>query len=201
MAAGRLAIRDALERPQDWARLSSADQLFAWYRESWQRITAGMRLDEQDRLVDFACLMAAVQSPVSEQHILAMLDWRGSHLDWAKSHLAWLMTRTVEQTNGLQRAYLQLRHQSINDFLISVEHEGPAQHDLPAMHARLGDYSLDLARRKGWRQVDPYGRFFTVRHLLEARAAESTAAAVACLTDLEYLQATLGDQPPEGGGG
>ena len=54
---------------------------------------------------------------------------------------------------------------------------------------------LARARERGWADVEPYGRFFTVRHLWLAGGEEHLLQAAQCLTDLEYLQGTLGDEP------
>jgi hypothetical protein len=45
--------------------------------------------------------------------------------------------------------------------------------------------------------IEPYGRRFTVRHLLQAGSKEHLEEAVHCLTDLSYLQGTLGENQHE----
>ena len=191
--AGKMSVHEALARPAGWEGLPPAERLFAWYRESWDRITRGLERNDVELLVEFTCLMAAVQAPVAESQALAILGWPGSRLDWARQQIAWLLLRRVEAVNGYKDGSLQLRHQSINDFLVSPQHEGPARHDLARMHAHIGRHYLDEAHRKGWTRVAPYGRFCAVRHLVLSGEPRAVSEALARLESIEYVQATLGE--------
>src|SRR5262249_25335233 len=92
-----------------------------------------------------------------------------------------------------QEAYLRLKHQSVLDFLTSVEHQGPCRDSVEAMHATIGKHYLDSVKDpRDWAKLDPYGRWYVVRHLILAQDADLLARAADCLTDLDYLQATLG---------
>ncbi|MBS0265435.1 MAG: ATP-binding protein, partial [Planctomycetes bacterium] len=194
MAAGEMTVREAIERPADWSKLRSADRLIAWYRESWERITQKLSSDDEyERLVQFACLLAAARGPLSEKEGIELLGWTGARFDAARKHLAWLIARSVETESGFPDAYLRLRHQSVNDWMVSVEFEGPARHDLPRMQEQIGKHYCELAAKQTWSRVAPYGRRFAVRHLLLAKTPETLVKAAECLTDPRYLAATLGE--------
>jgi hypothetical protein len=60
------------------------------------------------------------------------------------------------------------------------------------MHKSIGNYYSAQAHNGDWHQVEPYGRFFAVRHLLLADEKETVQAAIARLTDFSYLEAALG---------
>jgi hypothetical protein len=169
--------------------------MFSWYRESWQRITRELALDKRQPLEQFLRLMAAAQAPLAERQVLEILRWQRQSvlLDMVLEQVAWFLDRKVERIDGHEEAYLQLRHQSVHDFLVSLPYHGPARNHLDEMHARIGEHYLQQAREKGWASVEPYGRFFAVRHLWLSGRPEQLARAAACLTDLEYLQATLGE--------
>jgi hypothetical protein len=192
---GRLTVAEAMEIGRSWAKLPQAKRMFSWYRESWQRITRELPLDQREFLEQFLCLMAAAQAPLAERQVLDVLGWQrqGALLHMVLEQVAWFLDRKVEQIDGHEEAYLQLRHQSVHDFLVSLPYHGPARNHLVEMHARIGEHYLRQARDKGWASVEPYGRSYAVRHLWLSGRPEQLAHAAECLTDLEYLQATLGE--------
>lgn len=192
---GSLDVSQALHAAAGLAQLPTSQKILAWYQQSWERI---LRLvparDQQDDLRAFVCLLAAAQAPLGEKQILKILKCKPSQRDWAQHLLRWLLVRRVERTHdGYQEAYLQLRHQSVYDFLVSVEFEGPARDGLEETHAQIARFYLEQG---DWAKVEPYGRSFAVRHMLMARQPELLDKAVCCLTNLTYLQATLGEEPP-----
>jgi serine/threonine protein kinase len=191
-----VAVADILETATSLAGRPAGTRMFAWYRQSWERIetTCGGRTELQD-LIDFLGLMAAAQAPVGEKQALEILGWKPAQRNWALSLLRWLLVRDVKTQDGYQEAYLRLRHQSVLDYLVSVEFEGPCRDGLDEMHARVGRHYLKRAE-SGWGKVDPYGRWFAVRPLIRSHDQDLLEQAAACLTDLRYLQATLGDSAP-----
>jgi hypothetical protein len=82
---------------------------------------------------------------------------------------------------------------------------------LRRLHLAAADYFLARSTRRpgrpaDWRSVQPYGRFFTVRHYLrgpeglqvedwQTEHFEAMDRALVLLQDLGWLQATLGDEP------
>jgi hypothetical protein len=71
---------------------------------------------------------------------------------------------------------------------------------LAEIHTAVGNHYRAEGERQGWCRIDPYGRFFAVRHLLAAGDRESARQAAELLTNLDYLQGTLGEVPPESAG-
>jgi hypothetical protein len=188
---GTMTVPDALRAAEGLAAFPVARKVYAWYQQTWERITHLIpAISDQEYLTDFVCLLAAAQAPLGEKQILHILDWKPTRRNWAQQLLRWLMVRRVEKSGGYEEAYLQLRHQSVYDFLVSVEHEGPARDGLEEMHARIGRHYLKQADRS-WSEVEPYGCAFVVRHLVLARDRELLRRAAECLTSLEYIQATL----------
>ena len=185
---------EVLNMAQGWDRLPQAEMLFSWYQQSWERIIQDLADEEQEWLEDFVCLMAAAQAPLGERQVLALLNWRTARLDRVLRWVTWLLTRREEDRGGYREAYLQLRHQSVRDFLLSIEYQGPARYGLEDIHGAVGERYLQEAERRGWMSIEPYGRFFAVRHLLLANKPERLREAAECLTDLDYLQATIGEE-------
>jgi serine/threonine protein kinase len=201
----RLPLTDALRQEYSWEQLTSTDMLFRYYRQSWDRLVSQKF---GDRLPEFASLLASCLNWVSERLVLDVLrsldECRPSEERlWKKTTdladmieaLNWLVERRTLERSGYRGTYLQLRHQSVRDFLVSEEHAGPVRLQVEPMHALLGDYFHKRAHQTGWDGIDPYGRYYAVRHLLEARDRPHLAAAVQLLTDPPYLQAMLGDEP------
>jgi hypothetical protein len=193
-----VAVGDVLHTASSLGGLAAEKRMFDWYRQSWERIEATCGdVDKLQHLINFLGLLAAAQAPVGEKQVLEILDWKQetARLDWALHILGWLLDRKVNTQEGYQEAFLRLRHQSVLDFLVSVEFKGPCRHGLRAIHARIGRHYLKCAEN-GWAKVDPYGRWFAVRHLIRSHDDELLKQAAVCLTDLSYIQATLGDAGP-----
>lgn len=188
-----ISVDQAINMATVWAGLPHSERLFSWYEQSWERIRNDRTPEEKGWLEDFVTLLAAAQAPLGERQILAILNWKTFLLDDVQRWVTWLLTRKVEDKYGYKESYLQLRHQSVRDFLVSEEHQGPARKNLESMHARVGQHYLTEAQAKGWPSVEPYGRFYAVRHLLLAKDAEHLKSALERMTDLGYLQATLGE--------
>jgi hypothetical protein len=195
---GKMTVEQALQAAVGLSRFPIAERILAWYKLTWKRITKLLPKQKRKRykalnaLRDFSCLLAAAQAQVAEKQVMEILGWKPPRLDWAQQMLNWLIVRRVEERNGYEEAYLQLRHLSVYDFLMSVKYKGPARHGLQPMHARVGEHYLREAARAGWGSVEPYGRHFAVRHLLKANDPGLLTEAVRCLTSPAYLEATLG---------
>src|SRR5262249_33085184 len=155
--------------------------LFAYYRESWERICAG---EDAESLSIFAGLLAAAFTWLSEEQLDRILTWYERSSAW-RSARPWtpfrlravlrLLTWFVERRDS-DSSFYQSRHQSVRDYLLSPE--GPVPPGLLAeVHAAVGRYHEAEAGRHGWSRSDPYGRFFAVRHLLAAGTRESVGQA------------------------
>lgn len=125
-------------------------------------------------------------------------DWlTPGNLNRTLTQVNWLLLRSVQARDGYEAVYLQLRHSSVRDFLVSEEYDGPARLGLPAMHAHVAEHYLRQAERSTWAGVEPYGRYYAVRHMIESQNRRQSDQAAKCLSDLEYLQATLGEEAAE----
>lgn len=204
--AEQLPVADALRQSESWANLDPSQRLFAYYRESWERICA---TEDPESLGVFAGLLAAVFTWIGEEQLERILGWyerqllRRTARLWTPFRLRAvlrLLTWFLEQRGGgpgqPKGVFYQIRHQSVRDYLLSPDGPVPPR-GLAEIHAAVGGYYRDEARRQGWARIDPYGRFFAVRHLLTAGDAESAAQAAELLTSLDYLQATLGEAAPD----
>jgi hypothetical protein len=203
-----LTVADALRQSENWARLDPSQRLFAYYRESWERICTN---EDAESLGIFAGLMAAVFTWISEEQLERILSWyehevlRRTTRLWTPFRLravlrllTWFLERRGG-SNGSQGVFYQIRHQSVRDYLLSADGPVPPS-GLHEIHAAIGNYYRAEAGRHGWSRLDPYGRFFAVRHLLAVGERESARHAVELLTDLDYLQGTLGEVPPDSAG-
>jgi hypothetical protein len=124
--------------------------------------------------------------------------WTANSFDRALRALSWLCERRKMEHHGISGCYVQLNHQTVREFLTSEEYAGPTRLDLEETHAHIGIYYCRQAEAEAdWQRVDPYGRFYAVRHLLRANDRTHLATAADLLTRLDYLQATLGDEPPD----
>ena len=115
--------------------------------------------------------------------------------------LTWFLERRGG-SKGQAGTFYQIRHQSVRDYLLSDDGPVP-QSGLTEIHAAVGNYDGAAAKENSWVRIDPYGRFFAVRHLLTASDRKSIGQAAELLADLDYLRGTLGEEPPqtEGEGG
>jgi hypothetical protein len=203
--AGGLTVAEALEQSRGWDRLDPTQRLFDYYSQSWDRVCAR---EEPESLATLAGLMAAAQGWVSEDQIIAILGWyerevegrRERYWTWGRLRNVLLsLTWFLERRDGPARTspFYQIRHQSVRDYLLSPSGPVPLA-GLAEMHRAVGNYyRREAERNRGWARLDPYGRFQAVRHLLLAGDRESHETAVGLLCDLDYLQGTLGDEPPE----
>jgi hypothetical protein len=199
----QLSAEDVLRQSQSWARLDPSQRLIAYYRESWERICAS---EDAESLSVFAGLMAAVFTWVSEEQLERILSWyerevlRRTARLWTPfrlravlKRLTWFLERRGVPGDAKSLFY-QIRHQSVRDYLLSADGPVPPN-GLEELHAAVGTYYRARAEQQGWGRLDPYGRFFTVRHLLQSGADDLLQQAAGLLTSPEYLQATLGDEP------
>jgi hypothetical protein len=206
--AEQLSVADALRQSQSWASLDPSQRLFAYYRESWERICAD---EDEESLGIFAGLMAAAFTWIGEEQLERILGWYERELlrrpsrQWTPFRLravlrllSWFLERR-DGPDGTAGTFYQIRHQSVRDYLLSPEGPVPPS-GLKEIHAAVGNYYWAEAGRDGWCRLDPYGRFFAVRHLLAAGNRESVRHAAELLADLDYLQGTLGDVPPDAAG-
>jgi hypothetical protein len=223
----RLTVAEIVRRSRSWGELPTGERkLFGYYRECWDR---ACRLVDEDALAEFALLLAAAENWISERQVFAILQWhelrhapRRDPL-WSAgvfkrvtAALSWVIERRAWQQGGYASDFLQVRHQSVRDFVIALRHQSLRDFftgtDSPTlltpadMHAVIAEYYMTEGLQEGWATVDPYGRFYVVRHLLQTGRRKHVTAAAQLLSDPGYLQATLGDEPqaPEGrleGGG
>jgi serine/threonine protein kinase len=201
------SVAEALRQSQNWADLDPSQRLIAYYRESWERICA---TDDAEALSVFAGLMAAVFTWVSEEQLERILSWY-EHEVLRRTARLWTPFRLRAVLRGLswflerrgapgdpKGSFYQIRHQSVRDYLLSAEGPVPPR-GVEELHDAVGSYYQARANQLGWSRIDPYGRFFAVRHLLNGAADELLHQAAQLLTSPEYLQATLGDEPVEEG--
>jgi hypothetical protein len=201
----QLTVADALQQSESWTKLDPSQRLFAYYRESWERICAN---EDAESLGTFAGLMAAAFTWIIEDQLERILSWyeremlRRTTRLWTPFRLravlrllTWFLHRRGGGPEG-NGVFYQIRHQSVRDYLLSADGPVPPN-GLQEIHAAVGRYYRSEAERHGWGRVDPYGRFFAVRHLLAAGDRDSARHAAELLADLDYLQGTLGDVPPD----
>src|SRR5205085_6462510 len=126
----QLSVADALRQSGTWAELDPSQRLFAYYRESWERVCAG---EDEEGLGTFAGLMAAAFAWVSEDQLGRVLGWydrevlRRTERRWTPfrlravlRRLTWFLARG-DEGGGAGGAFYQVRHQSVRDFLQSAE--------------------------------------------------------------------------------
>lgn len=211
-AAGTIA--EFLDESKGWAELDPTQRLFDSYRLSWKRFLQREAAGTEEELAALAALLAAAQGWVSEDWIARLLEWyerqQGRGEFWTEGRLrrflgtlTWFIDSRDNPEDPSNR-FFQIRHQSVRDYFLSAKGPVP-QRLLRRMHAAIGAYYQREARgsrdgRSEWQRVEPYGRFFVVRHLLAAGDRESARQAAELLTNLDYLQGTLGEVPPESEG-
>jgi len=126
--AGRSTVEQALENAEQIKHLPASAKSSVRYQESWERIKHQVP-DRRDQaaLVDFLCLLAAAQTALGEKtQVMPILEWNLTDLDWAKRMLRWLIREREDRLHGVAESFLQLKHKSVNVFLLSREYNGPA---------------------------------------------------------------------------
>ena len=199
-------IATTIERSKNWAGLEEGSIIFSYYKNDLDRtLTPELRR----ALPTFARLIVATRDWVSERDasdILAFIARNTgestANFPELRTALLWLLHRRYDEDHdGLPMWYIQYQHPSVRDFLLSVKHDGPASDNpeerIPEMHLWMARYFLSVAEKKGWDKVLRYGREHVVQHLFACGQAKATARAIELLTSPEYLQATLGDEPPD----
>lgn len=212
---GALTVEEALGQAQNWSNLTAGERLFAYYEECWER---ACKLVEPACVVEFGSLLAVAQNWLSERQGLAILQWNEIHrlgraprlwmpatLKKTTAALNWLLVRRTWEHDGYEADFVQVRHQSGKEFLLALRHQsmrdfliytdGPVRLELTEMHSCISEYYLEQSRT-GWNHVDPYGRFYAVRHMLAGESNELLESALKLLTDPAYLQASLGRERP-----
>jgi hypothetical protein len=202
----QLSVAEALRQSHSWAQFDPSQRLFAYYRESWERLCVS---EDAESLGVFAGLLAAAFTWISEEQLERVLNWyerellRRTARLWTPFRLravlrllTWFLVRRGGGPGEAGTSFYQIRHQSVRDYMLSAEGPVPPS-GLQEMHAAVGGHYRAEAARHGWRRLDPYGRFFAVRHLLAAGERDSAALAAELLADLDYLQGTLGEVAPE----
>jgi hypothetical protein len=210
-----LTVADVVRQSRAWAELPTGERLFGYYRECWDRACC---LANEDALAEFSLLLAAAENWISERQVFAILHWNESRTSarreplWSAGSfkrvtaaLSWVIERREWRQGAYTSDFLQVRHQSAREFVVALRHQslrdffaGTASPTLltPAdMHALIADYYLAQAEQEGWERVDPYGRFYVVRHLFHSGDGERVAQAAGLLSNPDFLQATLGDEP------
>jgi hypothetical protein len=208
-AAGTIA--EFLDESRGWGKLDATQRLFDSYRLSWKRFLQREPPGTEEELSVLAALLAAAQGWVSEDWVARLLEWYETQhsraLFWTEGRLrrflgtlTWFID-SRDNPDDPNNRFFQIRHQSVRDYFLSAKGPVP-QRLLRRMHAAIGAYYQHEARgsrgeRGEWQRMDPYGRFFAVRHLLAAGDRESARQAAELLAHLDYLQGTLGEEPPE----
>src|SRR5262249_5824480 len=160
---------------------------------------------------ELAGLMAAALHWVTEGQLVQFLNhyarttaqraappWNPFQLRNLLRQLSWFLTSRASA--DFNAPSYQIRHQSVRDYLLSDA--GPVPPDgLRLMHGAVGTFYVAAAQaqRRGWESVDTYGRFFAVRHLNLSGIPDNIHRAAQALTDVRYLQATVGDCDPANG--
>jgi serine/threonine protein kinase len=209
-----VAPEEILNRAQAWVGFNPDRRMYAYYEETWRRIRERLRPEYpgvEHNLNAFAQVLAVAQDWLDLDQTLEMLYWLEDHgtqrspARWnptvfaaIQEELRWLLEERPRCWYGQAgTGYIQLRHQSMRDFFVSAEGMKGVRLGLSRMHADIGAYYLAQAsERRSWIRVDPYGRFYSVRHLLLAERDQQVQEAVRLLSDFDYLQATLGTVPP-----
>jgi hypothetical protein len=199
-------IAATIEHSRNWAGLEEGSVIFGYYKDDLDRT---LTPEVRRVLPAFARLIVAARDWISERDASEILAYvvrkKNDHpgdFQELKTALTWLLSRRYdEDRDGLPMWYIQYQHPSVRDFLVSVKHDGPAadnpEERIPEMHLRMAGYFLSVAKNKGWDKVLRYGREHVVQHLFAGEKPKATARAVELLTSPEYLQATLGDEPPD----
>jgi hypothetical protein len=206
--AEALTVAEARAMGGRWLAMGPSKRLETYYQESWERVAAGQ---DQVALAEFAGLMAAALHWVTEGQIVQFLNhyarttgqraappWNPFGLRNLLRQLSWFLTsRASAEFNAPS---YQIRHQSVRDYLLSDAGPVPPG-GLRLMHGAVGTFYVGAAQaqRRGWESVDTYGRFFAVRHLNLSGTPDNIQLAAQALTDVRYLQATVGDCDPANG--
>ena len=208
---GEQTADSLLRQAEAWDELPSSGRLFGFYKQSWKR---ACRLVPETALDDFASLLAAAMNWISERRLAEVLTWndrrrevservwKGGTFKRVEAALGWMLDRRNWEKAGHAAEYLQLRHQTNREFVVNLRHhsvrdfivgaDGPAWRGLEDAHEVIATYYLDEAERIGWDNVDAYGRWYVVRHLIRQESSHATRRAAALLSTPGYLQATLG---------
>jgi hypothetical protein len=208
-----MPLSEALDGTRGWDRLDPSRRLFEYYRSSWQRLCVRQN---PEHLGHLAALMVAAQGAIENVLIGEILEWHERNIlkrhynpFWSQAQvqsllptLSWFLARmddALDADDGPKNraegpSLYQIRHRSVRDYLTSREGVvTPAA--VTKMHQAIGQYFLDQAEaNRSWQQVNPYGRFYAVRHLLSTNAREWVEHGCRLLCTPDFLQATLGTE-------
>ena len=218
--AAQANLTTFLAETTHWKSLSVDERLSESHQRDWERLCRAMAPEGEsaDLLAQLAGLMAAVLAWVTEQQVGALLRWDEDrqHLcrHWTDEKVRKVLPRMdwfLERRPADGSAMYQIRHQSIRDFFLSATGPVPLT-ALRRLHLACADYFVAQSMRRpgyppNWQHVQPYGRFFTVQHYLrgldglpkddwQAEHFSALSQAAALLGSLDWVQATLGDEPP-----
>jgi serine/threonine protein kinase len=207
IAEGKRTLASTLSLLKDWHEVPGSDFLYLFYDKSFKRIVDDGDRQTKSRFTEFFSVLSNTQDWIGTNHVLDILrlhdeqrsrpigKWSDENeYDAFVNQLRWI----VEQRHAIgstdSAMEIQLRHPTMRQWLANRDRVNPAR--FHTWHERIGTYFADLAEKNGWASLDRYGRFYTIRHLLESRSQLDRAARILGSDQtLEYLQATLGDEP------
>jgi len=200
---GLLKVADALALSGSWTGIAEpADRLRACYQGVWDRIRAGEAAPTHKLLEQLTAVLHVAYQWLGEDELSGILSWPDRQANrsppWDDCDLRRLlhaMTWYLDEQERRSGTFYRIRHKTVREFLQSAR--GPfTERYVRQKHGTLGTYFCAQAAEqiRGWAAVDPYGRFFAVRHLTQSGDRQHLHLAAELLCDLGYLQATVGDQ-------
>lgn len=187
----------------DFRQQKPCQTVVDWHRQQWDRIAARTGEDDQPDLIEFGTILAAVQDVIDIEQVAAVLGWKKSRTASFLQRTRWLLDRVDQHmSNGNTLVFIQRRHQSVLDFLLGTN--GPAVSGLRDMHEQVASHYLTIGWGPQWRQrianvtdpaprwdnVNEYGLWFVVRHLLYS-AREHDPSSANYITALQLLRDQL----------
>jgi hypothetical protein len=219
----RLTLAEALDETRGWDTLDPSERLFEYYHASWQRLCEQLSVETLGHFACLmVAARSAVEGGLigdvlrwHERKILRKRNpyWSQARVQAFLPALNWFLTTTAleaetatdsgqgvasrgeERRTGGQPIAYDIRHRSVRDYMTSVR--GPVNpNGLAEMHQAFGTHFLKEAEHnQGWQHINPYGRFHAATHLLSADKRKWVEAGCRLLTNPDFLQATLGDEP------
>jgi hypothetical protein len=207
---GQFTVAQTLALAGSWHGVGEpADRLRACYQGIWDRIRAGEVEAKRKLLERLMGVLHVAYQWLSLDELSDILSWEdrqtGRSPAWDECDLKELLhalTWYLDEEERDAGTFYQVRHKTVREFLQSAR--GPfTEKYARQMHALLGSYFCGRAAKesRGWSAVEPYGRYFAVRHLTQSGDPERLQSAAGLLCDLGYLQSTLGDRNETASGG
>jgi serine/threonine protein kinase len=196
---------------------SGPNEVSRAYKWSWERRCGQFR---EEVLKELVSLLAVTRGWISRGEVKAALRWYEEAFKPRRNWL-WDQDEVTERTIDALTWFLEdrrldgapvgegdaveyrLRHRTVSEFIAAPPPTGLGIGEAKQceMHRCLGQHYLARAealheqRQAGWAGVDGYGRANAPYHLLASKDGKAARQAVGLLTNPDYLQATLGDEP------